>query len=259
LWMNSHRGTRWLWHWLVRPVARVAWPQLRFLWGRLTPGHLGLEFTSTMAVTVGAVYAFLFYTTELEGNPDRVFPLDNAAFDVGARTRSDTLVSIAKVVTDAGSLPVVLALVLAGSVLLLVRRRPLELLTLAAGFGLVVLATHVAKAAVDRPRPVGQLTHTLGSAYPSGHAAYSTAYVALAVIAARVFGGVASRTALVLIGVVAAAIVGATRIYLRAHYLSDVIGGYGLGLAIFGACAGIALVVGFIRQNGRAAPSTPRT
>jgi undecaprenyl-diphosphatase len=252
-WMNRHRATRWIWHWFIRPVARVAWPQIRFVWRRLTPGHLGLEFTTTMAVAVAGAYTFIFFASELRTNPLRVFPLDDTAFDLADRTRTDTLVDIAKIVTTAGSLPFVLTLVIIGSALLIIRRRPLELFALAGGFGLVVLATHVAKAAIDRPRPSGSLVHTLGQAYPSGHAAYATAYVAMAVIAARVLGGVVSRTALVLAGVIVMAAVGATRIYLRAHYLSDVLGGIGLGLAIFAGCAAIALVVAFIRQNARAA------
>ena len=252
-WMNRHRATRWIWYWIIRPVARVAWPQIRFLWGRLTPGPLGLELTSTVAVAVAGAYTFIFFASELNGNPRRVFPLDDTAFDLADRTRTDTLVDIAKIVTTAGSLPFVLTLVTIGSIALIIRRRPLELFALAGGFGLVVLATHVAKAAIDRPRPEGSLVHTLGQAYPSGHAAYATAYVAMAVIAARVLGGVVSRTALVLAGVIVMVAIGATRIYLRAHYLSDVLGGIGLGLAIFAGCAAIALVVGFIRQNARAA------
>jgi undecaprenyl-diphosphatase len=122
---------------------------------------------------------------------------------------------------------------------------------------LVYIAVHLAKDAIDRPRPDGALVSAAGSSYPSAHAAYATAYIALAVITARLLGGVVSRTALVLAGVVVALIVGGTRIYLQVHYLSDVIGGYGLGLAIFAGCAAIALVVGFIRQNARAAPDSP--
>src|SRR3954451_3571629 len=233
-WMTRHRGTRWTWKWIVRPVARVAWPQIRFLWQRLTPGQLGLEFTTTMAVAVGAAYAFIVYASALSSDPTRIFPLDDTAFDVADRTGTQTLVDVAKVVANFGSLPFVLLLFLAGSVILIVRRHPLELFALAGGYGLVVLATHLAKASIDRPRPSDPLVDTVGSSYPSGHAAYATTYVALAVIASRVFSGYASRTALVVSGIVIAAAIGATRIYLRAHYLSDVIGGFGLGLAVFG-------------------------
>jgi undecaprenyl-diphosphatase len=173
------------------------------------------------------------------------------AFDVAERTNNDSLIDIAKVVTAGGSLPFVLTLVVVASIALIIRRRPLELFALAGGFGLVVLAVHMAKAGIDRPRPINSLVGTLGTAYPSGHAAYATAYVAMAVIAARVLGGIVSRTVLVLAGVVVAAVIGSTRVYLRAHYLSDVIGGFGLGLAIFAGSAALALVAGFIRQNAR--------
>src|SRR4051812_5083922 len=257
MWMQRHRATRWLWQWLVRPVVRVAWPQLRFLWRRVMPGHLGLELTTIVAVAVGAGYSFIVYASELHNDPSFIFPLDNTAFDVAERLRTDTLVDIAKVVTTAGALPFVLTLVVIGSIALIIRRRPLELFALAGGFGLVVLGVHLAKAAIERPRPTAPLVETVGSSYPSGHAAYATAYVVLALIATRVLGGIASRTAIVLAGIIVAAVIGATRIYLRAHYLSDVIGGYGLGLGIFSSCAAIAVVVGFIRQNGRAATDSP--
>jgi membrane protein DedA with SNARE-associated domain/membrane-associated phospholipid phosphatase len=231
-------------------VERHAWTRsLRFLWQRLTPGDLGLEFTSTVAVAVGAAYAFIFYASELSNDKTRIFPLDNTAFDIAGRMRTDTLVSITKVLTNVGSLPVVLTLVIIGSIILIRRGRPLELFALAGAFALVVLATHLAKIGIERPRPDNPLIHARGYSYPSAHSSYSTTYVALAVIAARVLGGIVSRTALVLVGVAIAAFIGGTRIYLRAHYLSDVIGGYGLGLAIFAGCAAIALVVGFIRHN----------
>lgn len=244
-WIDHHTLTRW------------TWLQLRFIWHRLTPGHLGLEFTTTMAVCVAGAYAFIFYASQLSSDPNMVFPLDNTAFDVASRVRTDGLVNVAKVVTLLGTLPVVGTFVLAGTVLLVVRGRWFEVFALAGGYVLVIVGVHLAKAAIDRPRPAGALTDTIGSAYPSGHSAYSTAYVAMAVVAARVLGGFGSRTTLVLAGVVIAAVVGSTRIFLQVHYLSDVIGGYGLGLAIFAGCAAVALVVGFIRQNGRAAPESP--
>jgi undecaprenyl-diphosphatase len=47
-----------------------------------------------------------------------------------------------------------------------------------------------------------------------------------------------------------AAVIGLTRVYLRAHYWSDVVGGWALGAGIFGAVATLALLISYIRQNG---------
>jgi undecaprenyl-diphosphatase len=44
-------------------------------------------------------------------------------------------------------------------------------------------------------------------------------------------------------------VVGLTRVYLRAHYLTDVFGGWGLGAATFAGCALVALAVARFRQN----------
>ena len=72
----------------------------------------------------------------------------------------------------------------------------------------------------------------------------------MAVIAARVLPGFASRAALVFAAIVVAAVVGLTRVYLRAHYWSDVVGGWALGAGVFGAVAALALLVSYIRHNG---------
>ena len=50
-------------------------------------------------------------------------------------------------------------------------------------------------------------------------------------------------------GIAIALVVGLTRVYLRAHYMTDVLGGWGLGAAAFAGCTAIALVVARLRQN----------
>ena len=54
-----------------------------------------------------------------------------------------------------------------------------------------------------------------------------------------------------------AAAIGLTRVYLRAHYWSDVAGGWALGAAIYGGLATIALVVAEVRNNERDPATSP--
>jgi membrane protein DedA with SNARE-associated domain/membrane-associated phospholipid phosphatase len=240
---------------LISPVARAAAPRIRFVRDRLTPGELGLELTTTLAIGGVGMYVFVLYLVVLSGDPGPT-PLDNELLDLNERIRTDTLVDVAKVVTELGAFPTVAALVLATSVLLAIRRRPAELLVLLVGFGLTYLAVQAAKAGIERPRPPDPLMSTQGHAYPSGHAAYSTAWIAVGVVLTRRLGLV-GHAALVLGGIAVAAAVGVTRVYLHTHYWSDVAGGWGLGVGIFGTLGVIALVIGHLRHNGRDRASSP--
>ncbi len=240
-----------LWRAVFRPLWTVALPRLRFLWRRLTPGGLGIEFTSAVAVAAVGLYAFVAYAVTVASHPGPT-RADRAFMDLADDTRVNGLVDVVKVLTHVGSLPVVGVFILTSAVLLMRRHRPVELVALVAAFLLVILGVHLTKAGVDRARPSNSLVNTLGSSYPSGHTAYSTAYVAMAVIASRVFRGLGSRVSLVFVAILVSVAVGMSRIYLRAHYWSDVVGGWGLGFGIFGLCAAVALVVVHLRNTWQA-------
>ena len=61
--------------------------------------------------------------------------------------------------------------------------------------------------------------------------------------------GMARGAAVVVTGIVLTALVGLSRVYLGVHYLSDVSGGWALGVAAFSLAASVALVVTTVRQN----------
>ena len=233
---------------LVRPVVHFLSPYLRFAGERVTPGGLGLELTTLLAIAGVGLFVFVVYLTEL----DRTLaptPFDSELLDLADSTRMDTLVDLAKAVTHLGAFPTVAGLVTATALLLAIRRRYADALVLVVGLVLVYIAVRVTKDAIGRPRPTDSLVDTSGDAYPSGHAAYATAWVAAAVALTRRLRLVTS-SALVFVGLGIAAAVGVSRVYLRAHWWSDVAGGWGLAVGIFSALAVIALVVEHIRHNG---------
>jgi membrane protein DedA with SNARE-associated domain/membrane-associated phospholipid phosphatase len=238
-----------LYRWLIRPVASFLSPYVRFTGQRLMPGELGLELTTLLAIGGIGIFFFVLYWAELDRSLAPT-PFDNDILDLVDKLKMDVLVDIAKVVTHLGAFPTVAGLVAATTALLVVRRRYAEAVVLVVGLVLVYIAVHVTKDALDRPRPSNPLVDASGAAYPSGHAAYATAWVAAAVVLARRLRLVTSGT-LVFIAIGIAAAVGLSRVYLRVHWWSDVAGGWGLGAGTFALLGAIGLVVEYIRHNGR--------
>jgi undecaprenyl-diphosphatase len=242
---------------VVRPLVQAIAPEARFLWNRITPGDLGLELTTTLAIGGVGLYVFVLYVVILSSDPG-LTPLDRELLDLSRDLRMSALTDIAKAATNLGALPTCGGLVVVTSIALAARRRMAEVAVLVGGFALIYIAVHVTKGAIERPRPEGALVDTKGSSFPSGHAAYSTVWVAVAVIFTRrlrVAGVALTVGAVVLVGAI-----GLSRIYLHAHLWSDVAAGWGLGVGIYGLLAVIGMVVEHMRHNedGRAERTVAR-
>jgi undecaprenyl-diphosphatase len=245
--LDDHAATRWL-----PAFARRHETGLRLIGDRLTPGGtFGLEFTSLMAVLAVALFVLVAYIVVVEGNPGPTTG-DETAIEVAEAIHCGFMTGFSKVITFLGSGGFVWALALVCAAALAWARRWTEVCVLLAGILLIQLGFSEIKTWVDRPRPPDPLVGTHGSSFPSGHAAHSVIYVWLATtIVVRLRPGMARATLVVVAGIVVTALVGLSRVYLGAHYLSDVSGGWALGAATFSICAAIGLVVSQLRHNPR--------
>ncbi len=231
--------------WVLRRGERPA----RFAWARVTPGSLGLEFTTLLAILAVGTFAVAGYAISL--GPGEITPTDARALTAVDDLRAGWLDDAAKLFTDLGLLPVTLAAVVVACGVLVAKREVLEAAAIGSGYALMLLAEELLRNAKDRARPAGGLVETTTPAFPSAHTAHAVAWVAIAVAVARARPGWGARTAIVVASVLVVLGVAATRVYLRVHWFSDVVGGAGLGAACWAACGIAALVVGHLRHAVR--------
>ena len=243
----------------VLALARRSERYVRFVWGRLTPGNLGLELTSLVAVIAVGGFVFGAYVGIVAGDPGPT-PGDETSADIAEALRAAWLTSVAKIVTALGAWAAVTGVAVAAGAWLAWRRAWAELAVLVLGLATLLVAVPEIKDEVARPRPAGSLVGVEGQALPSGHAAYSAIYVWLAAtIAIREAPSWVHRGALIAAGIAVAALVGLSRVYLGAHYMSDVSAGWGLGAAVFAIFGAVALVISHLRNNqpAQAPPAQP--
>jgi len=158
--------------------------------------------------------------------------VDDAVWRLAGTVRNDPATGVAVALSWLGGGWVNWPLRAAALLLLAWRRHWLRL----AAFALAVLSSEILigtiKAAVDRPRPPGSLLETTGAAFPSGHA-IATAVTAVGLVLVLVGPGPA-RWRWELYAVEFTAVMALSRVYLRAHWLSDTVAGalLGAGLAL---------------------------
>jgi membrane-associated phospholipid phosphatase len=147
--------------------------------------------------------------------------------------REPWLTSAAKLATTLGNAAVVIPIALVVGVLVwFVERAPRSLTFLSVTFAGAQLLSHLVKRWEGRPRPPRGLAvrHYAGFAFPSGHATLSAAmWIAIAIALLVVVRTRPWQTLIVAVGAAIAIVIGVTRIYLGAHWLTDVAGGWLLG------------------------------
>jgi undecaprenyl-diphosphatase len=209
--------------------------QLGFLARRLQPGGaLGLSLTLSVTALVAAGWAFGAVLQDILAR-DELELVDQpvAVFFVGHREA--WLTRLTQDITNVGSARLLLPLIgLVGVGWWLRCRtwRPLGLL--AATYAGADLAFNAVKDLAQRPRPPAAilLKPVAGPSFPSGHATQAVAvYGMLAALLAAATSSWARKVAAWAAAVVIVGVVAVSRLYLGAHWLTDVLGGLALGAA----------------------------
>jgi membrane protein DedA with SNARE-associated domain/membrane-associated phospholipid phosphatase len=220
--------------WVARLRARYQW-QLAFLAERLRPGGaLGLSLTVSVLALAGAGWAFGAVLQDVLAGDEGAL-LDRPLQRFFVAHREAWLTPLMRAATDLGNAAVLAGVVVLAGLVWWARTRgwrPLGLLA-AAWLGAWVLSDTV-KVLTHRARPpVAQaIGHWTGYAFPSGHATKATAtYGMLAALLAATTPRWGRKVAVWTAALLLAGLVGVSRLYLGASWLTDVLGALTLGAA----------------------------
>lgn len=200
---------------------------IRFLQARLSPeGYLGLHLTVRMLLIILAFLSFYAIGEHYAGD-GWLASMDRNAAEFFRGLITPTFTRVVDAVTFFGSVPAVTTVsVVVGIVLILKRGMycfSAFALTFAGGRVLAIALKYLFHRA--RPAPENAIVTYSSYAFPSGHTMGTTLLCgSLAIIAATSVNGFGKRSACFLLAAAWIAVIGATRIYLGAHYLTDVMG-----------------------------------
>ena len=136
--------------------------------------------------------------------------------------------------TALGGISVLALFAVAAVGFLLIQRKRLSAFLLVLGLMGGVALSEGLKSVFERERPPSayQAVETINASFPSGHALLSTVfYLSLAVMLSRAFPRRHLKAYVIAVGITSAVLVGLTRIYLAAHWATDVFAGWSVGAA----------------------------
>ena len=106
------------------------------------------------------------------------------------------------------------------------------------------------KAVINRARPENSLIAADGYAFPSGHATMAIIFFSLLVYSFKDdIRDIYLKNSFILANVIIFLLIGFSRIYLNVHWLSDVIGGYALGMFVLTYMILMLKVIGSLMEK----------
>jgi undecaprenyl-diphosphatase len=168
---------------------------------------------------------------------------------------SPALTGVMQDISRLGSRGVVLALVAIIALGLLLRKRWQDAVLLLLAYGGGELTVSFLKSYFQRPRPAAPLVLVHGYSFPSGHAFNIMLVCGFAIyLLWPVCRGARARGLVLAVSLSLIVLVGFSRIYLRAHWLDDVLAGYAIGLAWLLISKGVTSAVFPARAPARPGP-----
>ena len=228
-----------------RPPARRRLPFFRVRWNE----RYGWSVVAILGAILGCGIAFAALADAVTDG-DLITTWDVRLNRWFNENSSPALTRAVEIFTHVGSGVWLTALATVAVVLLVRRRGWADALLVAMATAGALVINPIFKQFFSRPRPaIHDPNLTLQTfSFPSGHAMGSAAvYGAIAIVLARRLRGTVWARLVVAAAVLIVLLVGASRVYLGAHYPTDVVAGWILGLAWLLVCV-LALT---IREAGR--------
>jgi len=197
-----------------------------------------------IAVVLWVLGGLLFLALAIPLTAEWVQAVDDAVYRMAIDLELGFLVWVAEAMDFIGSTLVVAPVMVLVTVFLLWKRRWESLAFWVLAMAGSQLLIGPVKALYARPRPPLPLVETTGFSFPSGHAVAGAA-VALALVIVLVPAGPKRRNLEILAGAFAI-LMALSRVYLRAHWLSDAAAGAALGAAV---SIGAAVLVHYVDRR----------
>ena len=190
-----------------------------------------------VALVLWIMSALLFLALAVPAAADLVQSFDDVVYRWAVSAEWDPAVTAAKVLDFVGGSWVTWPLMIAVAVWLAWRRRWEAFATWVSAMTLSQVLIGPVKDVYERVRPPLPLVETTSWSFPSGHSV-AGATIALAAVIVLIKAGPKRRN-LEMLAAAFAVVMALSRVYLRAHWLTDVAAGAALGAAIAILCAAI--------------------
>lgn len=182
--------------------------------------------------------------------------IDHWVHDRAADLASDGVITVGRGITHLGDSLVIWIIAAVATVALLAFRKWPHAIAVGGGMLLAIGIVRVGKAVVERARPLDAVASGSGTSFPSGHSTYGVMWLVLGIVTTLVIPALRGTRWPVVLGAVITVLIPISRVYLRPHWFTDVIGGISAGTVAF-ALAGALGIALAMRRRATSAGSSP--